>query len=410
MSIAPAPGGARTSIATPTALTFPILAPRTPREHAKILAALDAAEAAGEPANDNQAAGKPRPSETPRHRALADQLRPLRYWAKLAKAAPSYEAWDTAPANDNGMHGGFTVIEPRRDNDGKILSIGAALSFREAAANDDGGAFDTEIPKRHDRIFGDKLDAADLLALHDEIGDAEFKRLAAKEVWACRRGAPNTTGATYGDSRGAAPETRERRDESVAYIRNVIGGTPPRRVKRVKRRDPAPPFPADLREFLRECGSDGDVPVNTARARHGMMAVANDNRPAFPYWPVDPRLIFMSCRVRGNETAQKGVEFNDGVSGPLARRQERGYLRAVLEHEHLTALDAAIAAANFREVGEALGYVGKNAERRGKQAVLDACAEAAPEVAWLNGRGPFVYSGGPRKMAWIAAKNRLVER
>lgn len=60
---------------------------------------------------------------------------------------------------------------------------------------------------------------------------------------------------------------------------------------------------------------------------------------------------------------------------PVAELQEAARVRSAVKPETAEILDLALRAANFREIGEALGYRAKQAERRGKAAVLASCKE-----------------------------------
>lgn len=91
-------------------------------------------------------------------------------------------------------------------------------------------------------------------------------------------------------------------------------------------------------------------------------AAANDNAPT----------------VGRSEAAGAGaMDFED----PVASAQHAAWVRQALGPDHAAVLDLAIVAANFREIGEHLGYAGKIAERRGKQAVLEACAALDEKLA-----------------------------
>lgn len=61
-------------------------------------------------------------------------------------------------------------------------------------------------------------------------------------------------------------------------------------------------------------------------------------------------------------------------------------LIAVLSPQMVLVLDAALEAQNFREIGELLGKLGKHAERVGRQALLDACAELQVALAEMQQR------------------------
>ena len=89
--------------------------------------------------------------------------------------------------------------------------------------------------------------------------------------------------------------------------------------------------------------------------------------------------------MRGNPLSTKGGEFNDGVANAEAERHEFAHLRGKLSRDAVATLDIAVEAKNFREVGKAFGLQGKPAERKGKQLVLEACAELKAALAGRDG-------------------------
>ncbi|MBP0439544.1 hypothetical protein [Tianweitania sediminis] len=102
-----------------------------------------------------------------------------------------------------------------------------------------------------------------------------------------------------------------------------------------------------------------DCKGRKARDRFGKPkgAVANDNTPP---------------TVGSNPSACRGAfPFDD----PVAIASEAVDVRSSVTPETAAILDLALHAANLRQVGEHLGFLGKTAERRGKAALLAACAE-----------------------------------
>lgn len=66
---------------------------------------------------------------------------------------------------------------------------------------------------------------------------------------------------------------------------------------------------------------------------------------------------------------------------PLEQAQAAERVRKLVKPETAAVLDCALRAANFADIGRLRGYRGKNAERRGKQALLQACAELKTALA-----------------------------
>ncbi|MBN8242940.1 hypothetical protein JF546_07960 [Nitratireductor aquimarinus] len=71
------------------------------------------------------------------------------------------------------------------------------------------------------------------------------------------------------------------------------------------------------------------------------------------------------------------VSFAD----PLEQADTVESVREMVKPETAAVLDCALRAANFADIGRLQGYRGKNAERRGKQALLQACAELKTALA-----------------------------
>jgi hypothetical protein len=118
---------------------------------------------------------------------------------------------------------------------------------------------------------------------------------------------------------------------------------------------PLPPLPPVTMAF------------NDARAFCGLPPVvpANDNRPGLPLGGFAVRDSFHGIKSTGRDHTGD-AETEDW----LARTEQSVALRGKLSRVDVTALDAALHASSFADVGNALGYTGKTAERQGKQRLL----------------------------------------
>ena len=82
--------------------------------------------------------------------------------------------------------------------------------------------------------------------------------------------------------------------------------------------------------------------------------------------------------VGTSQTSSAGaVMFDD----PVIDRQEAALMRSRVGTATAEILDLALRASSFREIGQRLGFSGKNAERRGKAAVIAACEELESALA-----------------------------
>ncbi|NHT75084.1 hypothetical protein G8E10_04845 [Rhizobiaceae bacterium CRRU44] len=102
-----------------------------------------------------------------------------------------------------------------------------------------------------------------------------------------------------------------------------------------------------------------------------------------------PRDRFTSPKGADNDNAAEltvGLSTNSNAgrfefSDPVEDAQEAVRVRESVRPETARILDFALTAANFREVGEALGHGGKTAERQGKAALIAACEELDAALA-----------------------------
>jgi len=83
--------------------------------------------------------------------------------------------------------------------------------------------------------------------------------------------------------------------------------------------------------------------------------------PAVPRRPTNPGAVSFADPLETAETAER--------------------VRDMVKPETAAILDRALRAANFADIGRLRGYRGKNAERRGKEALLAACAELKTALA-----------------------------
>lgn len=316
---------------------------RTPRQHAAETAAIMATL----PKNDSDIFDS-RPSERPRHRDLADECRVLLEWRKLASPEGLLPSSWCAPANDNDYDVGDAEAE---------WEIRPSVNEIERAVENGGVHAAARLPRKdaYGSPYGAEVESPE---------DREMAIAALKYVLRYIAGEP--------------VEAAEPHEEHFAPI--IFGATESRE-KRA------------LRDLLREIGASADVPLSDARQRWNLPAAANDNDLAFPWLPTDPREIFYTGRIRANPTASRGGEFNDGIGRRLGELQEAAHIRGKLPSDTVRALDVAIDAHNFSDVGVAFGYRGKNAERRGKQIVRDACSALKAVLASRYEKSPFLRVG-----------------
>lgn len=273
--------------------------------------------AAQAPANDSEIV--PRKSETkkPRHRDLAPTLRPLLRWRALMSTSP----WTAANDNETPAPATDCVSEIRPRIDEIVNGLdGVEIEERREALIGSGGPVLRVIT-------GGDIERRPATGLKSKKTNRKSKKTKPDIL---------TRAGTLTFSDGSAEERG-----------TVIG--PAGVAQRGSVRVPL----------------GGLVKVGKARPfeRYGKpKGAANDN--AAP-------------TVGASVTATvPAVNFAD----PVADADEARHLRQALGDD-VVALDAAVSAASFADVGKKLGYSGKTAERRGKAAVLKACARLGELLA-----------------------------
>jgi hypothetical protein len=317
---------------------------RSPRQHAADTA--DIMNAPTMPKHDSKIMPAPKHVENPRHRDLADELRPLLIWRRLLN--PNSANWLGA-ANDN-------VSLTHADNQ---PGVEAELEQRPTVG--------------------------ELKRAWEEDGPEAAMKLRTKDQFGTPKG-PDDRDRADRDTKARAQKRRA--IAALKFVLEFIEGEP---IEPAQSHDPeftpciwesfegAAKLAA--RDLLREHGVGRETPFEEARTRALRNTVANDNRPGFPWLPKDPRAIFFAGKVRPHGTRNEWGEFNDGVSYAEAERHEFAHLRGKMSKDAVTALDIAIEAQDFAEVGEAFGFTGPAAKKQGQRIVQEACAELRGALA-----------------------------
>ncbi|WJR68133.1 hypothetical protein QTA58_05075 [Neorhizobium sp. CSC1952] len=253
-------------------------------------------------------------TETPKHAELSAKLRSLLTW----RAASTPEDWKTIAANDNVAGEGEEIAPPILDSKHEVRP---RISEMMVAIKD------VEFEeRRHARLGGGGESYVAPVGGDIERGPNLSPRRRRKPAPPCiwRLGGLRL-------SNGANAEWAPIRTEDGAlqmdYVRIPVGGIIGLGHHKVRDRFGKP---------------KGTEAIDPGRATVGI----------------------------GGHSAG-AVAFAD----PIEQRQESNRIRNGVKTETADILDFALVAANFRQIGERLGYRGKNAERRGKAALIDACAE-----------------------------------
>ena len=260
---------------------------------------------------------KAEPTSSPRHGELSKQLRGLLAW----RAAASPKDWTTIAANDN-----------KPSNEPELLDSDYTIRPRTAellrAVKDVGF-----IERKHA-----KLDGGGALNVVPIDGDIERGKVWRGAAGRGQRPDCITRLGRLEFSNGAAEESALIRDAAGKVVRGSVriplGGLT--RIGRYKAYE----------RFAAPKGSDND---NLPSPTVGMSATSNPGR----------------------------FEFND----PVADAEHAIWIRQAVKPETADLLDFAMVAANFKQIGERLGYTDKAAERQGKAALIMACAELESALA-----------------------------
>lgn len=151
---------------------------------------------------------------------------------------------------------------------------------------------------------------------------------------------------------------------SNRHVAGILGAPLPRyiKAKRQKRRGPAPKF----RSAIDTTG----LTFADAREWCGLPPAERDPRPALPCGTRDVASQFVGLRISGSGVVVPNVATP--VHEAVESADTLARLLAQLAADDVKALAAAICAPNFSKVGEAFGFDGKTAERRGKAIVIAA--------------------------------------
>jgi hypothetical protein len=180
----------------------------------------------------------------------------------------------------------------------------------------------------------------------------------------------------YGKPLGPAvlsqKEIAKRTAESNQFFTELFNALPHRYIKggktRGKRELPWPPLPPT------------SMPLADARAFCGLppAVLLNDIRPALPCGSRCVADSFVGHRVtREVYDVRLAPDTDDWYTRP----EEMAALRGELASEDVIALDAALVAANYTDIGNAFGYTGKTAERQGKSRLLTDCKNLSALLA-----------------------------
>lgn len=342
---------------------------RTPAQHRAAVSAWR--ELA--PANDSDIFTTPR-SSSPRHAGLSEDLAVILKWRAISRppAEPLRTNWSIIPANDNfededrDEEPAPAIVECEHEIRPTVGGLMAAVRNVELEP-DHPGLIDRrpvggDIEKRAGQIvrlgelrFGTMPTVADGTTTRpgndrhiiswrgkrpvDRFGRAKGANLDQEEEFAKRQRLANWLGCYAGDF---IPQTRDSRRKARE------------RADRVRGR-PMPALPPIT------------MPLNEARAFAGLPPVEMETITALPTGSMDVGDIFSSWMATPKSSNQGAVISRDGDN------IDRDDVVAELPASDVAVLDAALTARNMTDIGNVIGFAGKVAERKGRQALSDAC-------------------------------------
>lgn len=340
---------------------------RTPTEYRAIL---DNWRARNADLSDSEIMPKQRSAASPRHVKIANAVRSLLAWRDIIEPPETLQTNFLQADNDNEPKEENEPGSPKRDVECE-LEIRPTVNELMAAVSE--VKFINGFPDKEDPNveFGPKKNG---VAPFTRIGGLRLNVVSHEQLGSAHRGEIlkyRSGGRWYdprdrlGTAKGPAVDFRNTND----FYCSLLGATPRRNLKASPRDLQRPRLPTnDI--------SKPNLPptsLSLARAREwcGLSpAPANDNRPALPWQPASARVLFMGGKVAG-KTEQAEVYRNDPETR-LESLHRATALMAVMSPQDTRILDATLPAGDFKQVGSSLGCRGKNAERRGKRALLEA--------------------------------------
>jgi hypothetical protein len=315
------------------------------------------------PPNDSDIfSSKPRRSAKPRHDDLSKELQGLLFWRHVnCDVQPLSTNWMMFD-NDNGSD--REDDEPRapmrstecehviRPSEDKLMAAVEEVEFETRIYNH-------KVPIPGPNVeFGEPYKACPPLngyvrpiarlgtirfATKDSVGAGQNISPTRGSIVG-RNAEPNTWGFPPVDDFGApfgSDEEQEDIDSSNQFFADLLNAQPHRYITGERSRQRK-----SINSFL-----------------------TNDDRPALP---CGSRRV--SDSFIGHKITSSGDDYRTDQSADewIVRTQERSDIRAKLSPDDTKALDTAIHASNYRDVGEAFGFRGKTAERRGKSLLLAA--------------------------------------
>lgn len=329
------------------------------------------------PANDSDILPQSR-SSTPRHSALSEDLAVILKWRALSQPPPEAlrTNWSIVPANDNHAEEEHNeepappILERQheiRPREAELIRAVRDVVFEPARL----GLIDRRPVAGDIELLGGKivrLGALRFGTLPTMTDAATTKPGNDRQIiaWRGKRPVDRFGRAKGGDLDEA--EEHERRERLAIWLGCDPGEFIPRtkasraaaraRAERVRGK-PLPPLPPT------------SMSLNEARAFAGLPPTEGEVKPALPTGSMSVGDIFCSWVVSPKK-ANSGAMASDN-DGDL----ERGVIASKLPSTDVLVLDAALSAQNMADIGNVIGFQGKVAERKGKQALQAACARLA---------------------------------
>ncbi len=325
------------------------------------------------PANDSDILALPRPSK-PRHAALSEDLAVILKWRSMSQPpAESLQTnWSIVPVNDNhpeeehNEEPAPAILECQheiRPREAELIKAVKDVEFEPARL----GLIDRRPVAGDIELSGGKIVRLGELRFGTlpTLADAATTKSGNDRqiiAWRGKRPVDRFGRAKGGDLDEG--EEHERRERLAIWLGCDPGEFIPRtrasraaaraRAERVRGK-PLPPLPPT------------SMPLNEARAFAGLPPTEGELKPALPTGAMSVGDIFCSWVVSPKK-ANSGAMASDG-DGDL----ERGVIASKLPSTDVLVLDAALSAKNMSDIGNVIGFQGKVAERKGKQALQAAC-------------------------------------
>lgn len=331
------------------------------------------------PKNDSDIFDRPARTASPKHGQMSERLAPLLKWAKAGRSLSLDATNWLQPDNDGYFEGDEPTPKPvsRRERRMRPGSSDAELeAFIERARPVDG---QIDMTFRHARLGGGgEVETQPLFPTR--AGKLKLSNGKQHESCYVLKGGKAVNGSVemprgailyqedrFSELKGADPDPKEIERRRI-YWTSLFGRARAFRSDEYCKQDLEPVRHIKAGRMRRK------VKLTTAEQTEllsGPLPPITYCKPGLPCAHEDTGASFLGGWISATKGARTMDRWED-LSDELSRQAELEAWADALPPEQQAALELGATAANFREIGEAFGKIGKAAEREGKRRLLAA--------------------------------------